>query len=210
MLIVIIGILIILGRHQRDEAMDAVGLHLQRNLTRLNLLGGCEIHIGEIGLVFKGFPLEPLGVHIVGQLNLTAGNHGHLMTGSGQIEAHIPSGICAADDHHTMAQLVLMTEYRFCQPRGFGAGNRGINGLRTRGTENCAIALILEQRRCCFCAGVDCDLFLVQLPQQIGKIFPNGPLIVRHTGCHQLAAQYRGFFKQRYLMAAASCGERCH
>ena len=83
MLILIIGVLIVLGTHQRDKAVNAVGLNPEADAARLNLLGCREVYIGEIRLVFKGFPLEPFGVHIVCQLNLAAGHHGNLMTGAG-------------------------------------------------------------------------------------------------------------------------------
>ena len=190
--------------------MHAVGLHLQGDFPRLNLLGGGKVHIGEVGLVFKGFPLEPLGVHIVRQLNLSAGDHGDRMTGPGQIQAHIPSGIRAADDHHPMAQLVFMTEYGFGQTCGFGAGNGRIHRLGTRCAENRVIALTLQKLRSSFYAGMDGHVFFLQLPEQIGKILANGPLIIRRTGCHQLTAQHRGLFKQRDLMTAAGCGEGRH
>ena len=149
-------------------------------------------------------------MHVVCQMDLTAGDHGDLMPGTGQIQAHIPSGICAADDYHPVTQLLLMTEYRLRQPGMLCTGNRRIDRLGAGSTENGVIALCLQQLRCGGGTGEDGHLRLVQLPEQIGKIFPNGPLIIRHTGSHQLSAQHRRGLIQRDRMTAASRSQRRH
>ena len=131
--------------------MDAVGLYPQGDAVGLDLFRCGKIYIGEVGLLLEGLLLEPLGVHIIGQLDLPTCYHGHLMTGPGKVQTDIPSGVRTADYNDPVPQFRLMTEYGFRQPGVFGAGNRRVDRFGAGRTENGIIALFFQQfRRGCY------------------------------------------------------------
>ena len=174
-----------------------------------DLQGLGKVHIGEVGVLLKGLPLQPLGVHIPGELDLLPGDHGHLMAAPGQIQAHVPAGIGAANDHHIPAQLVFPAEHVLRQPDFFPVRtlHRGPHRLGSHRREDGVVSLVLEQLRRDLHAGMDRDAGLFKLPDLIVHVFPDGPLVVWRSRRHQLAAQPVRLFVEIHGVAPPCGGD---
>ena len=168
----------------------------------LNFQGLGKVHIGEVGVGLKGLPLQPLGVHIPGKLNLSPCDHRHLVAPAGQIQAHVPASIGPADHHHPVAQPLLLAEHLLGQPGPFRPLGRDSRRGGAYRHQNPVIAG--DVLRAGLPACMDHHPGPVHFPGQIVDVVPNGPLVLRHRGRPELTAQGGFLLKQLHPVASLS------